>query len=302
MSYTPNLLDGIVIFNEVVNAGSFTQAADNTGHSTSYISKEISRLEERLGVRLLNRTTRSLHLTPEGELYHQQCQQIIADASEAQNALMGLQLQPTGTLRISCPTSFAVARMQELLSGFLQLYPQVSLDINMDNRKVDVISEGYDVVIRATPQLESSSLISRRVMRARAITVASPEYLQLHGTPTRPEELSDHHCITYSYLKNPRLWSYRNQYGMEVETDVNSRISLNSSEMQMALCLAGHGIARMPSFLFTDQIERGLLVELFPDYQLSVIDIYLIYPSRKHMAAKVRCFIDYVAEQMAAGE
>ncbi|MAD45308.1 MAG: LysR family transcriptional regulator [Oceanospirillaceae bacterium] len=298
MSYTPDLLDGMVIFATVVDAGSFTRAARLTGHSTSYISKEINRLEERLGVRLMNRTTRSLHLTADGELYYQQCQQIIADASDVQNALLGHQLQPTGTLRVSCPSSFAVVRMQDIFSGFLQEYPQVSLDLDLNNRKVDVIADGFDVVIRATPHLEDSSLISRKIMSSRAITLASPAYLEKHGTPEKPQDLINHQCITYSYLKNPRQWPYKNQYGMEISVEVNSRVTVNTSEMELALCLAGNGIARMPGFLFSDEFSSGQLVELFPDYQPSPIDTYLIYPSRKHMSAKVRSFIDYVAEKI----
>ncbi|MDP2609103.1 MULTISPECIES: LysR family transcriptional regulator [unclassified Oceanobacter] len=299
MTYNAHLLDGIIIFAEVVSAGSFTRAADNTGHSTSYISKEIARLEERLGTRLLNRTTRSQHLTAEGRLYYQQCQQIIADVSNAQNALMGQQQQPAGTLKVSCPVSFGMAQMRGIFSDFLQHYPQVGLEIDFNNLKVDIVADGFDVVIRATPQLEDSSLISRRVMRSRAVTLAAPSYLQQYGTPQRPEELAEHHCITYSGLKTPRLWHYRNQYGKDIQVEVNSRVSSNSSEMEISLCLAGHGIVCMPSFLFTNEISSGRLIELFTDYQPMVIDIYLIYPSRKHMSAKVRCFIDFVAGRLA---
>ncbi|MGB1092114.1 MAG: substrate binding domain-containing protein, partial [Oceanobacter sp.] len=223
-------------------------------------------------------------------------------AKETQNALMGQQLQPTGHLRISCPASFGLAQMQDIFAEFLETYPKVSLELDLNNRKVDMIAEGFDVVVRATPQLEDSSLISRWVMRSRAITLASPSYLERHGVPEHPEDLAEikgkHHCITYSYLKNPKQWHYKNRFGKEALIDVNSRISSNSSEMELSLCMAGHGIARMPSFLFTNEIENGQLIELFPDYQPLHIDIYLIYPSRKHMSAKVRCFIDFVVEKM----
>ena len=304
MSYNARLLDGMLIFVEVVNAGSFTQAADNTGHSTSHISKEINKLEERLGVRLMNRTTRSQSLTPEGELYFQQCQQIISEATQAQQAMMGQQLEPTGTLRISCPASFGEAQMQPVFSGFLQRYPQVALELDVSNRKVDVIAEGFDVVIRATPQLEDSSLISRRVMTSQGITVASPQYLQRKGTPERPEELSQQHqahheCITYSHLKQPKLWDYQNQYGKDIQVEVGSRVLTNSSDMILSLCRDGQGIARIPAFLLTDELERGSLVELFCDHQRFPIDVFLIYPSRKHMSSKVRAFIDFVAEALS---
>ncbi|WP_420590746.1 LysR family transcriptional regulator [Bacterioplanoides sp.] len=304
MSYNGQLLDGMVIFTEVVNAGSFTLAAENTGHSTSYISKEINKLEERLGVRLMNRTTRSQSLTAEGEIYFQQCQQIIAEATQAQNALMGQQLEPTGTLRISCPASFGEAQMQPVFSGFLSRYPQVALELDVSNRKVDVIAEGFDVVIRATPQLADSSLISRRVMTSRGITVASPDYLNRKGTPSRPEQLAQQHpdqheCITYSHLKQPRLWQYQNQYGKDIQVEVGSRTLTNSSEMILSLCRDGQGIARIPEFLLTDELQQGTLVELFCDHQRFPIDVFLIYASRKHMSSKVRAFIDFVAEALA---
>jgi DNA-binding transcriptional LysR family regulator len=299
MSPPTDLLDGMVIFAEVVNAGSFTRAADNTGHSTSYISKEINKLEQRLGVRLMNRTTRTQHLTAEGELFYQQCQQIIADANEVQSALLGQQQQASGNLRISCPYSLGITRLQPLFAGFMACHPQVTLDVDMNNRKVDVIADGFDIVIRATAQLEDSSLISRRIMRSRSVTLASPSYLQQYGTPVHPHELAQHQCLTYSNLKYPRLWHYKNQYGMEVSVEVESRMSINSSEVELAMCCAGLGIARMPEFVLDDQLQTGELIELFADYQVSPIDIYLIYPSRKHMSAKVRSFIDYVVEALA---
>lgn len=303
MNYNPQLLDGVLVFVEVVNAGSFTAAAAQTGHSTSYISKEISKLEARLAVRLLNRTTRSQNLTPEGELYFQQCQQLVADAQQAQNLLSGQQQQPSGQLRVSCPASFGVVRMQDIFADFLLQHPRVTLDLDLSNRKVDMVAEGFDVIIRATPKLEDSSLISRKVMAARAVTLASPDYLQRHGTPQQPEQLADslqqHSCITYSYLKNPRLWQFTNQYGKPIQVEVDSRVSSNSSEMELNLCRRGLGIVRLPSFMLTGELERGELVELFPDYRPLAIDIFLIYPSRKHLSSRVRSFIDFVAERLS---
>ncbi|MFT5807851.1 MAG: DNA-binding transcriptional LysR family regulator [Moritella dasanensis] len=215
MAYNAQLLNGMVIFVEVVNTGSFTLAAQSSGHSTSYISKEINKLESRLSVRLMHRTTRSLRLTPEGEIYFLQCQQIMSDAEQAEETLNGRQLEPKGTLRVSCPTSFGNSRMQTILSQFLNLYPQVNLELDLDNRKVDMVTEGFDVLIRG-------------------------------------------------------------------------------SEMELSLCLAGHGITRMPRFNLGDEIETGKLVELFNDYQHQEINVYLIYPSRKHVSSKVRHFIDFV--------
>lgn len=298
MAYTANLLDGMAIFHEVVNAGSFTLAASNTGHSTSYISKEINKLEGRLGVRLMNRTTRSLSLTPEGELYFQQCQQIISDAQQAQLALAGQSLTPSGTLRVSCLASLDMNELHDVFSGFLNQYPQVNLELDLSNRKVDLIAEGFDVIVRATPQLDDSSFISRKIMSSRGITVASPDYLQQHGTPQKPEDLRQHKCICYSNLKQPKLWHFKNQYGKETQLEVPCHIMSNSSEMELKLCKSGHGIVRLPKFILKDELETGELVELFTDFQSQEINVYLVYASRKHLSPKVRAFIDYVAQHL----
>ena len=298
MAYTPNLLDGMAIFNEVVSAGSFTLAATNTGHSTSYISKEINKLEARLGTRLMNRTTRSLSLTAEGELYYQQCQQIIAEAEQAQLALMGQQLKPSGTLRVSCLASLDINQLEPIFSGFLNTYPDVNLDLDLSNRKVDLIAEGFDVIVRATPQLDDSSFISRKIMSSRDITIASPDYLNKYGTPEKPEDLKKHRCICYSNLKQPKLWSFKNQYGKETQLEVPCHIMSNNSEMELKLCKSGHGVVRIPKFILKGELETGELVELFTDYQPMEINVYLVYPSRKHLSPKVRAFIDYVAQHL----
>lgn len=299
MAFDSQLLDGMVIFVEVVNSGSFTQAALTSGHSTSYISKEINKLESRLGVRLMQRTTRSLRLTPEGEVYFQQCQQIIDDAEQAQNIVSGAQAEPQGTLKISCPTSFAMARLQHVFSEFITQYPKVNLEIDLSNRKVDMISEGFDIAIRATSQLDDSSLISRKIYSADAVVVAAPSYLKQFGTPTKVNELENHSAITYSHLKHPSIWGFINQQGKVETVKVNSRVQTNSSELEISLCVAGHGVMLMPRFNLNGEIERGELVELLTEYQRQQINVYVVYPSRKHMSAKVRSFIDFAYNQLA---
>ena len=298
MAFDSQLLAGMVIFVEVVNGGSFTQAALTSGHSTSYIRKESNKLEARLGVRLMQRTTRSLSLTPEGEVYFQQCQQIIDDAQQAQNIVSGGQAQPKGTLRISCPTSFAMAKMQTLFSDFINLYPDVNLEIDLDNRKVDMIADGFDVLIRASQQLDDSSLISRKVFSSEGVVIAAPSYLEKYGTPKTVANLSQHQAITYSNLKNPKLWSFTNQEGQIESILVKSRVQTNSSELEISLCVAGHGIMLMPRFNLNGELERGELVELLTDYRRPEINVYVVYPSRKHMSAKVRSFIDFVNSQL----
>ena len=298
MAMNTQLFNGMIIFVEVIHSGSFTQAALNTGHSTSYVSKEINKLESRLGIRLIHRTTRSLRLTPEGELYFKQCQQIISDASELEQALSGEQLEPQGSLKISCPISFGLARLQPLFAEFMHHYPKVNLDIDLSNRKVDLIGEGFDLVIRASHQLDDSSLMSRKLVGSRGMTLAAPSYLQQHGTPSHPSELSQHQTISYSLLKQPMLWSYENKDGHSFQVAVKSRVLTNSSELELSLCIAGEGISRLPEFMLGDEIERGQLVELFCDWPSPVIDVYIIYPSRKHLSTKVRCFIDFMVQRV----
>lgn len=298
MTYNAQLLDGMVIFVEVVNSGSFTQAANNSSHSTSYISKEINKLESRLGLRLMHRTTRSLSLTPEGEAYYQQCTLIITQAEEAESTLSGQQLEPKGDLRISCPTSFGLSQMPHIIADFLDRYPLVNLDVDLNNRKVDMITEGYDILVRGAHQLDDSSLISRKVFSSHAVTIASPDYLARYGTPIHPNELVNHQTISYSYVKQPNIWQFVDEEQKPFQVQVKSRLLTNNSELELDLCMAGKGITRMPNFNLNGELESGKLVQLFTDFDRHKIDIYLIYPSRKHLSSKVRCFIDFVSEAL----
>lgn len=298
MAFNGKLLDGMVIFAEVIKAGSFTKAADSSGHSTSYISKEINKLEERLGIRLMHRTTRTISLTPEGKLYYEQCQQIINDAQQAEFALSGRQLEPQGELKVSCPVSFGLSRLRPILSKFLEQYPQVTLNIDLNDRKVDVVGDGFDVVIRASMHLEDSSLICRRFMTSKAITVASPEYLEKFGKPNHPRELEQHKTLAYSNLKSPNSWIYMDCKGNEIIANVNSHVLTNSPELELELCTQGLGIMRMPVFNLGDEVETGKLVPLFEDCVEPEINVYLVYASRKHMSAKVRVFIDFVMSEL----
>lgn len=299
MAYNAQLLNGMVIFVEVVNNGSFTLAAQTSGHSTSYISKEINKLESRLGVRLIHRTTRSLSLTPEGQIYYLQCQQIISDAEQAEEILNGRRLEPKGTLRVSCPTSFGHSRMQTIFSRFLTKYPLVDLELDLNNRKVDMITEGFDVLIRGSAQLDDSTLISKKVFSSYGVILASPAYLQEAGIPSEPAELVNHKIINYSHLKQPNTWSFVDSNNKHHQVQLKSRVLTNSPEMELSLCLAGHGITRMPQFNLHDEIETGKLVELFSDFKRAEINLYLVYPSRKHVSSKVRCFIDFVVSELA---
>jgi DNA-binding transcriptional LysR family regulator len=292
------LFDGVVIFTQVVNCGSFAGAAAATGHSNSYISKEVSKLESRLGVRLLNRTTRSISLTPEGKVYFEQCQQLVLDAQGAMQTLNQSTITPRGTLKISCPISFSQEYLHHIISDYMKLYPDVDLVLDLNDRHVDLIQDGFDLVIRATNKLPESSLVSRRIYRCKSYTVASKEYLAKAGRPSKPEQLSEHQCICYSNLKTPTKWVYQDTSGNDIHVDVNCKLLCNSAGMELAMVLAGNGICRLPEFTMGQIIANKQLEVLFEDYPSPIIDVYAIYPSRKHLSPKVRSFIDILVKNM----
>jgi len=292
------IFDGVVIFTQVVNCGSFSAAAELMGHSNSYISKEINKLESRLSLRLLNRTTRSLSLTPEGKVYFEHCQQMVFDAQDALASMSQSNIQPRGIFRISCPVGFAQGYLENILSDYMKLYPDIQLELDLNDRHVDLVQDGFDLVIRATTQLEESSLICRKIYSSKAYTVASKEYLQRFGRPSKPQQLSEHQCICYSNLKNPKRWSYKDLNGKSIYVDVTSKMLCNSSQMELAMTLAGHGICRLPEFILKQAIGSNELEVLFEEYPEVDVNVYAIYPSRKHLPAKVRCFIDLLVEKM----
>ncbi|USD67841.1 LysR family transcriptional regulator [Vibrio sp. SCSIO 43136] len=291
-------LDGYVVFYQVISLGSFTAAAQKTGHSTSYISKEINKLEDRLGVRLIHRTTRSLNLTPEGEVFFDHCQTVVEEAKRIEQLLSGKQGEPKGRLKISCPVGLGAGQLSGVLAEFAERYPKVQLDVELNDRKVDLVAEGFDIVLRATTQLEDSSLISRLVRRSHGVVIASPAYLAKYGTPKHPTDLIGHRCICYTNLQQPNLWEFSDWQGERVSVTVDNTIMTNSAQMEIAMCLAGQGITRLPVDHVQEELAQGKLVELFEDWPKFPLALYLVYPSRKHMSPKVRSFIEFVIEKI----
>ncbi|MDO6678058.1 LysR family transcriptional regulator [Shewanella sp. 4_MG-2023] len=300
MDQGTKLFDGVVIFTQVIELGSFSLAAEKTGHSTSYVSKTVTKLEQRLNTRLLHRSTRSLSLTAEGKLFYQQCQQMVADAQAAINMIDSSLMTPNGTLKISCPVTFGLQYLQPILSLYMRMYPEVKLDIDFSDRHVDLVQEGYDLAIRATGQLTDSSLICKRIGQFHAHVVATPQYLATHGTPQVPSELARHQCICYSNLKQPDRWLFEHADGRSETVTVAQVIGCNNADMELAMVLEHHGICRLPSFYLTAALEKQQLSILFEDYIQPQIDIYAVYPSRKHLSPKVRSFIDLLVEHMSS--
>ncbi len=295
MTHNTQLFDGIAIFVQVVKSDGFGAAANVLGHSNSHISKSIQQLENRLGVRLLNRTTRSISLTPEGEVYYQSCLGLLAMASDAANLVSGHDNAPKGTLKISAPIWLGMKFLRPIFSMYLAKYPEMRLDINLSDSTADVVKDGFDVVIRATSHLPESSLICRRIYQCDIHTVASPKYFERYGRPEHPNELMNHSVVCYSNLKNPNRWAY--QHG-EKETNtfmVEPKIQCNFSEMSVALVTDGHAIGRFPSFYVEKLLNEKKLDILFPEFKTDSVSVYALYPSRQNVSPKVRCFISLLS-------
>lgn len=296
MTINNQLFDGIIVFCAVVEKGSFSAAAIECEHSTSYISKTINKLETRLNTRLLNRTTRSISLTTDGELYYQQCAQLIKDTQQAQ--AFSQEIEPSGTLRISAPINYSVKTLKSLFNQYLKRYPKVTLDLELSDRKVDIVSEGYDLAIRITREMEDSSLIMRKIASSRIVTVASTEYLANHPSIDHPEQLKDHIGIRYSYAAKKDLWAYTK--GNETfNVDVPCNFTTNNGEVQLSYALDHLGITRVPEFIVKEHLANGNLHTILDEYDCDKVNIYLIYASRKHQSSKLRTFIDFLVEEIS---
>jgi len=289
-----DLLDGVAVFVGVINAGSFTAAAQALGHSTSYVSKEVTRLEKRLGSRLLNRTTRTISLTDAGRAYYERCSQIIIDAQNAQGSINQLQDTPAGLLRINAPGSFGSKHLLNVIADFMHRFPEVKLEVEFNDRLIDVVAEGFDVVIRVG-SIKDSSLVARKFTSSRAVVVASPEYLKRKGRPVVVEDLAHHDCIAYSLLPVPNQWDFYKE-GVRSSVTVDPRVSCNSSAIEVSMVLQGIGITRVPLFTCEQEVMSGKLEIILADYDEIKFDVYAVYPHRQYLSAKVRAFIDHLVE------
>ncbi|WP_317929918.1 LysR family transcriptional regulator [Halioxenophilus sp. WMMB6] len=288
------LLDGVAVFVAVVNSGSFKVAAESLRHSTSYVSKEVTRLEKRLGSRLLNRTTRTISLTDAGKAYYERCQQIVIDAENASRSVSSLQEEPRGLLRVNAPISFGSRFLLDHFSKFLHRYPEVNLEIEFNDRKIDVVAEGYDVVIRVG-NVKDSNLVARAFAQSKSVIVASPDYLHRHGTPMTASALAQHHCIAYSLAPNPLLWELR-KGDENLQVKLAARAQCNNAELMVALACDGIGIANMPLFTCEKELAEGKLTIILDDYEQPEYGVFAVYPHRQYLTAKVRVFVDYLVE------
>ncbi|WP_298450421.1 LysR family transcriptional regulator [uncultured Marinobacter sp.] len=285
-------LDAMRAFVTVVGEGAFTRAAEKLDMSPQLVSKYVSQLEEHLGVRLLNRTTRRLHLTEAGASYHQRALQVLHDIEDMECLVGDLQTEARGMLRISAPVSFAIRHMAPLLSEFQKAHPGVGIDLQLNDRKVDLVEEGFDVVLRIG-HLKSSSLIAKRIAPIRMAVCASPDYLKQNGTPKQLEDLQGHRYLRYSYIELDSSQPLHRWLQNNGQNDSNGMTS-NNGDVLVESAIAGAGIALQPTFISGPAIKEGKLQVILQDYEPEPMGLYAMYAHRQLLASKVRSFVDFI--------
>lgn len=282
-------------FVAVVEAGSFTAAADRLGIAKSAISRRVSALEERLGAQLLRRTTRRLNLTDTGQSFYEHSARILADLEEAESAVAQEHGELRGSLRVALPLSFGTRHMCEPVAAFSKQHPRVDFDLDMNDRRIDLLEEGVDLAVRIG-HLADSSLIARRLFEARTVVCGSARYFDEHGTPRTPEDLREHRCLVYGNLADPTKWVCTDKSGARHRVNVNRAMTASSGDFLCAAASQGLGIAMQPTFIAGEAIRRGDLVPVLTDYEWPVSPAYAVYPPTRHLSYRVREFIDFLAE------
>ncbi len=286
-------LKRIGVFTRVVETKSFSEAARQLGVAKSAVSKQIAQLEKEVGVRLLNRTTRSLSLTEAGEIFYRHSADIVSRTEVALSELREYQNQPTGTLRISCPVDFGTQHLVPVIKQVRALYPLLKIDLLLEDRVINMVEDGVDLAIRIG-WLQESNLVAKKICETPVIVFASPEYLAQKGIPKTPQDLQQHDWVSLSLFSSPLTWQFEHN-GQKQSVQMHSQLKTNSVAAILALVKSGQGISALSKFVMQDDIDQGLLQPLLTDYQLEPSGVYAVYPHREHVPPKVRIFIDFLS-------
>jgi DNA-binding transcriptional LysR family regulator len=289
-------LRALEVFVEVVRKEGFARAAESLDTSPANVTRYISDLESHLQTRLLNRSSRKMSLTPSGEALFERARSILEEVQEAEAIVSSAALHPRGVLRINAPLSFGVLQLAHLWPKFMQQHPDVQLDISLIDRVVDIVEEGYDMAIRIS-RAGSASNVARKLATSRNIVCASPDYLARRGMPRAPADLQQHECIVYSYNPTGDEWQFSDEAGKPHPVKVRGAMHTNNGDTARAAALGGMGIIWQPSFLIGADLREGRLVPVLPGYRLPDIDVLAVYPSRRHLSAKVRAMIDFLVRE-----
>lgn len=289
-----DLLDSMKVYVLAVEKGSLSAAATASDISATMAGNHLRTLEKRLGMQLLSRTTRRQHLTPFGEDYYQRCKEILRLVAETDEQAQKLQLAPAGKLRITAPVSFGTEALMPALSDYLERYPQVSIDLVLSDRVADLLEEGFEAAIRVGP-VPDSALIARPLAPYRLMICASPAYLARRGTPARPDELSQHECLSFSPSAAAH-WRLEDQEHI-CRVPVSGRLQVNQGQALRVAALRGMGIVLQPAILLEDDVRAGRLVQLFPQHQLATRPMSVLYLPDRYRSPKLRSFVDFVVER-----
>src|SRR5205085_3439257 len=291
----------IQVFALVVETGSFAKAAERLALSTSAASRHIAELETHLQTRLLNRTTRRVSLTESGRAFYERAVQLLADLAEAEQEASSAAVVPRGTIRLTTSVNFGVRHVAPGIAASHERHGEVRFDVALSDRVVDLVEEGFDLAIRIGPP-GADNLVARKLGETRLVPCASPQYLAEHGAPTTPEELARHNCFTYEYVSPRHVWRFRDRSGAERAVRVSGHLHSNNGDLLAEVAARGGGIVFEPAFIVGPEVRAGRLVPLLQEFEPLPVPIYALYPSRKHLSAKVRRFVEFLAERFAQAQ
>lgn len=291
-------LSAMQAFVAVVETGAFARAAERLGVSTSSLSRQVSDLEHHLGARLLNRTTRRLSLTEGGQAFYERCVQLLAELAEAEAIATLAAAAPRGRIKLTCSVAIGLQRIAPAIAAFSAKYPDVTFDVTVADRLIDLVEEGFDLAIRIG-RVGGETLVARKLGTMELVPCASPAYLARRGTPRTPADFAGHNLFLYAYGEHPNVWKLEDREGEVHEVRVNGTLTANSGDLLAAAAVAGLGIAFEPDFIVGEHLAAGRLVRLLPDYSGMRSDIWAVYPSRRHLSVKVRLFVEHLVASFA---
>ncbi len=290
-------LGSMRVFSTVTDLGSFTAAAERLDMAPSAVTKHVVALEARLGVLLLNRTTRRISLTEAGTAYLDRCNALLADLDGLESSVGELVQKPIGTLRLTAPVPFGISHLGPFIAAYRERYPDVNLDLVLNDRMIDLVEEGFDLAIRIA-RLPDSTLVARQLAVTRMVLCAAPRYLTRRGVPRKPEDLVQHDCLSYTYWGTGDEWRFTQKSGQIRAIRIKPVIRVNNGDVARTLALAGQGIMLQPDFLVGKDIETGRLTRLLPGFHAGELGIFAVYPHRKYLSVKVRSFVDFIAQAL----
>jgi DNA-binding transcriptional LysR family regulator len=289
------------VFSQVVESGSFSAAADKLGLSATATSRQVADLEAHLHTRLLNRTTRRVSLTESGRAFYERSVQLLAELEEAEQEALRAAVVPRGTIKLTTAVNFGVRHVAPAIAGFLAAHSEVRFDVSLSDRLVDLVEEGFDLGIRIGAP-GSENIVARKLGETRLVPCASPAYLAAHGAPQAPEDLAGHNCFTYEYVTPRNLWRFHDPAGGERSVRVRGNLHSNNGDLLAEAAALGAGIVFEPAFIVGPEVRAGRLVPLLQDFEPPAMPIYAVYPSRKHLSAKVRLFVDFLIERFSEAQ